>query len=193
MTGPLGLFVKMTEGKMTDRRIIHGVLVAVFDRGTLIIGPSCAGKSELALELISRGHHLVADDAVSIFRRGDGLIGEAPKLTAGVLEIKGLGLIDVATIFGENAVRTNTMIDLCVDLGPGPNEKDLDLLSENRTVKELLGVSVPLVRFDVSTRPANPIMIETAVRMLEHPSANVARRVAAEHDSSIIHSSPIPQ
>ncbi len=76
---------------------------------------------------------------------------------------------------------------------PEREEDRFDLLSDVRSDEKILGVPVPLVRLDVSKRPASPIIIETAVRMLDHASAVVARRVAAEHDSSIIHSTPIPQ
>ncbi len=94
----------MIEKKSVDRRIIHGVLMAVFDRGTLIRGASGTGKSELALELIARGHRLVADDAVRIDRRGNELYGEAPELTWGVLAINGLGLVDVAAVLGDGSI-----------------------------------------------------------------------------------------
>ena len=183
----------MTEGKITDRRIIHGVLVAVLNRGTLICGASGTGKSELALELISRGHRLVADDAVCIFRRGKDLFGEAPELTAGILQIEALGFVDVEKVFGPRSLQVDTKIEVCIDLLSDPTGTDCDPLSASRSIKEFLGVAVPLVRLNVSRRWAEPVIVETAVRMLEHPSANVARRVAADHDSSIIHSSPIPQ
>jgi HPr kinase/phosphorylase len=183
----------MTEENNGDRRIIHGVLMAVLNRGTLILGGSGTGKSELALELIARGHRLVADDAVRINRRGDVLYGEAPKLTAGVLAIDGLGLVDVIEIFGPAAIQAETKIDLCIDLELNKEASFPDLLSEDRPVKEILGIPVPLVRLDVSRRPANPVIIETAVKMLDHSSADVARRLIREHDSSLIQSSLIPR
>jgi len=183
----------MTEEKSVDRRIIHGVLMAVFDRGTLIRGASGTGKSELGLELIARGHRLVADDAVRIIRRGDVLYGEAPESTVGLLALDELGLVDVAAVFGETALQAEIKIDLFIDLMPEREVDPLDLLSDACRVEKFLGVRVPLVKLDTSKRPASPIIIETAVRMLEHPSASVARRLAMEHNSSIIHSSPIPQ
>ena len=183
----------MTDEKSVDRRIIHGVLMAVFNRGALIRGASGTGKSELALELISRGHRLVADDAVRISRRGDGLFGKAPELTAGVLGLDPLGLVNVAAVFGEEALQMEVKIDLCIDLTRENKEDHPDLLFDVRPVEEFLGVQVSLVRLDVARRPASPVIIETAVKMLDHPSTSVAGRLAAEHDSSIIHSSSIPQ
>src|SRR5688572_5817973 len=173
----------MIEKESVDRRIIHGVLMAVFDRGTLIRGASGTGKSELALELIARGHRLVADDAVRIDRRGNELYGEAPELTVGVLAINGLGLVDVAAVLGAEALQAEAKIDICIDLMPELGEDRFDLLSDVRSDEKILGIPVPLVRLDVSKRPAGPIIIETAVRMLDHSSAVVARRVATEHDS----------
>jgi HPr kinase/phosphorylase len=183
----------MTDEKSVDRRIIHGVLMAVFSRGALIRGASGTGKSELALELISRGHRLVADDAVRITRRGDELFGGAPELTAGMLGLDALGLVSVADVFGEEALQTEVKVDLCIDLTRESKEGYPDLLSDIRPVEEFFGVQVPLVRLDVTRRPASPVIIETAVKMLDHPSTRVARRLAAKHDSSIIRSSSIPQ
>ena len=183
----------MTEEKSVDRRTIHGVLLAVFNRGSLIRGASGTGKSELTLELISRGHRLVADDAVRISRRGNELFGGAPELTGGVLAVGPLGLVSVAGVFGEEALQTEVKIDICIDLTREDKEDHPDLLSGVRPVEEFLGVQVPLVRLDITRRPASSVIVETAVKMLDHPSANVARRLAAEHDSSMIHSSSIPQ
>lgn len=183
----------MTEEERGDRRIIHGVLMAVLDRGTLILGGSGTGKSELALELISRGHRLVADDAVQISRRGESVYGEAPELTAGILAIDGLGLVDVAEIFGPAALQAETKIDLCIDLKPDPEPGFSDLLSDECPAHNILGVPVPLVALDVSRRPANPLIVETAVRMLDHSSAEVARRLVREHDSSLSQASPVPR
>ena len=167
--------------------------MAVFARGTLIRGTSGTGKSELALELIARGHRLVADDAVRIDRRGDQLFGDAPEVTAGVLAVSGLGLIDVPAVFGREAVQAEAMIELCIDLVSNTGPDEPDPLSDDRPVVELLDVPVPLVRLDVSKRPPGPVIIETAVKMLDHPSADTARLLAAKHDLSLIDPSPIRQ
>ena len=182
----------MTDETGDDRRIVHGVLTAVFGRGTLIRGVSGAGKSVVALTLVSRGHRFVADDTVRICRRDDALYGASPELTTGVLAVDELGLVDIAAVFGKGALQAEARIDICVEMSRGLEPEHPDILSAFRPVMHILGVSVPVVRLDVSKQPANPVMIETAVRMLEHPSADLARHLSAEHDSSIIQPFPIP-
>src|SRR5687767_7156875 len=93
---------------------IHGVLVRVLGTGVLLAGESGIGKSECALDLVTKGHSLVADDVVRIVFDGDSLIGTAPELTFELLEIRGLGIINVRELFGEKAVIPSCSIDLCV-------------------------------------------------------------------------------
>lgn len=98
--------------------VLHGVFVELFDVGVLITGPSGVGKSELALELLSRGHRLVADDAVICrLGPGDGLIGECPELLKGFLEVRGLGVVNVERIYGQHSVVGARAMELVIELG----------------------------------------------------------------------------
>ena len=165
--------------------------MSVFGRGILIRGDSGTGKSELALELISRGHQLVADDTVRIGRRGDKLYGEPPSLTSGVIALNGLGLVYVAAVFGEEALLPGSNIDLCIDLTPAPSRSDHAL--GMRASVDILGVEVPQIELDVSKVRPGPVVIETAVRLLDRPSALAGSIIAAEHDDLLIRTPPIPQ
>ena len=103
---------------------VHGGLMNVFGRGVLIIGGSGMGKSELALELINRGHSLVADDRVDIIRIKDKIIGQSPDLLKGMLEIRGIGIIDVTTMFGTHAYLEKQNIDFVVELEQWDSQKE---------------------------------------------------------------------
>ena len=105
------------ESELAPRTTMHGVLVDIYGIGILIIGESGIGKSETAVELIKRGHRLVADDAVEIKQSTEGvLIGTAPKLIRHFLEVRGLGVIDVRTIFGAGSIRNDIKIEMVIEL-----------------------------------------------------------------------------
>ena len=95
---------------------LHGVLVRVLETGILLIGESGIGKSECALDLVTKGHPLVADDVVEVFVDSESLVGRAPSLTFELLEIRGLGIINVRELFGAEAICSESRIDLCVEL-----------------------------------------------------------------------------
>ena len=137
---------------------IHGVLVDIFGEGVLITGESGIGKSEAALELIKRGHRLVSDDVVDIRRMGEEtLIGSAPELTKHMLELRGIGVIDVKTLFGVSAVRDTTNIDLVIRLEEWDKDKDYDRFGMEDKHVEYLGVKV--VCHDIPIRPGRNLAI----------------------------------
>ena len=137
---------------------IHGVLVDIFGEGVLITGESGIGKSEAALELIKRGHRLVSDDVVDIRRMGEEtLIGSAPELTKHMLELRGIGVIDVKTLFGVSAVRDTTNIDLVVRLEDWDKDKDYDRFGMEDKHVEFLGVKV--VCHDIPIRPGRNLAV----------------------------------
>src|SRR5829696_6861107 len=90
---------------------LHAVLVRIFDTGVLLVGESGIGKSECALELITRGHRFIADDAVEVYALNDRLLGKAPRLTNHLLEIRGLGIINVPEVFGDTAIFEESSVD----------------------------------------------------------------------------------
>lgn len=149
---------------------LHGVLVRVFDVGVLLLGESGIGKSECALDLITRGHQLIADDAVEIFSKGNKLVAKAPELTRHLLEIRGLGIINVSDIFGDEAVGVESEIELCVELrksiAPAPLE---NVVSDY----QVAGISMP--RFVLPVSPGRDLatLVETAVRLYRNGNDTV--------------------
>jgi HPr kinase/phosphorylase len=151
---------------------LHAVLVRVFDTGVLLIGDSGTGKSECALELVTRGHRLSADDAVEIYAREDSLIGKAPAITRNLLEVRGLGIINVRELFGEGAVCSESRIDLCIELRRSVEDAPLE---NEPPVLTIAGIVVPKYFLPASSGNNLATLVETAVRM--HCSA-AGRRTA---------------
>ena len=120
--------IRWLNVKLAPMISIHGVLVDVFGEGVLIMGESGIGKSEAALELIKRGHRLVSDDVVEIRRvSGETIIGSAPDITRHFIELRGIGIIDVKTLFGVESVKDTQAIDMVIKLEEWDREKEYDL------------------------------------------------------------------
>ena len=143
---------------------IHGVLVEVFGIGVVILGDSGVGKSEAALELIERGHRLVADDAVDIrCVAGNILLGAgANKALGHHMEIRGLGIINVTHLFGVGAIRDSKQIQLIVELELWDSNKQYDRIGAEDRTRDILGVSIPYLQVPVKPGRNVPIIIETA-------------------------------
>lgn len=159
----LGQLSSFLDSKLAVRESIHGVLVDVYGLGVLIQGSSGIGKSETALELIKRGHRLIADDRVDVYKQDDlTLIGEPPKILEHLIEIRGIGIIDVMNLFGASAVRGSMQVQLAVYLEAWEKDKKYDRLgSENATV-EIGDVAIPQIRIPVKTGRNVAIIIEVA-------------------------------
>ena len=159
----LGQLSSFLDSKLAVRESVHGVLVDVYGLGVLIQGSSGIGKSETALELIKRGHRLIADDRVDVYKQDDlTLIGEPPKILEHLIEIRGIGIIDVMNLFGASAVRGSMQVQLVVYLEAWENDKKYDRLgSENATV-EIGDVAIPQIRIPVKTGRNVAIIIEVA-------------------------------
>ena len=127
----------------------HGVLLDVYGEGVLIMGDSGIGKSETAIELIKRGHRLVADDAVELRRIGNSLIGSAPELIRDYLEVRGVGVIDIQKIFGMGAVQESTQLDLVIKFEEWTDGYVYDRLGLDDDYMQILDVSVPCVTIPV--------------------------------------------
>ena len=165
---------------------IHGVLVDVFGEGVLIMGESGIGKSEAALELIKRGHRLVSDDVVEISRVSDiTLVGTAPDITRHFIELRGIGIIDVKTLFGVESVKDTPSIDLVIKLEEWDKEKEYDRLGLEEEYIEFLGNKV--VCHSLPIRPGRnlAIIVETAAvnhrqkKMVYNAAQELYRRVQA--------------
>lgn len=142
---------------------IHGVLVGVYGEGVLITGESGIGKSEAALELIKRGHRLVSDDVVEIRKVSDEtLVGSAPDITRHFIELRGIGIIDVKTLFGVEAVKNTQAIDMVINLEDWDKDKEYDRLGLEDHYTEFLGNKI--VCHNIPIRPGRnlAIIVESA-------------------------------
>lgn len=147
-----------------EHKVIHGVLVEVYGIGILLRGSSGIGKSETALELIERGHRLVADDTVDVrCVNGNSLMGQGQnKLISHHMEIRGLGIIDVAQLYGVGAIRMKKEIQLVVEISAWDQEKIYDRVGIDTKTTDLLGVKVPYLEIPVKPGRNLPIIIEAA-------------------------------
>ena len=141
----------------------HGVLVEVYGQGLLLIGDSGIGKSEAAVELLKRGHRLIADDAVEIRKISEtSLIGTAPELVRNYVELRGIGIINVAQLFGMGAVRESNEINLVVNIVPWNNQQVYDRLGLEEQYMELLGVKVPMNTIPITPGRNLAVILEVA-------------------------------
>lgn len=159
----LGQLSSFLDSKLAVRESIHGVLVDVYGLGVLIQGSSGIGKSETALELIKRGHRLIADDRVDVYKQDDlTLIGEPPKILEHLIEIRGIGIIDVMNLFGASAVRGSMQVQLAVYLEAWEKDKNYDRLGSENVTVEIGDVAIPQIRIPVKTGRNVAIIIEVA-------------------------------
>ena len=155
--------IRWLNVKLAPMISIHGVLVDVFGEGVLIMGESGIGKSEAALERIKRGHRLVSDDVVEIRRVSDEtIIGSAPDITRHFIELRGIGIIDVKTLFGVESVKDTQAIDMVIKLEEWDREKEYDRLGMEDQYTEFLGNKV--VCHSIPIRPGRnlAIIVESA-------------------------------
>ena len=148
--------------KLAPQITRHGVLMNINGQGVLLLGDSGIGKSETAIELLKRGHRLVADDAVDIRRISTSLYGTAPELIRHYIEIRGVGVIDVQQLFGMGAVQFDTEIDLVVQLEQWQDGKFYDRLGLGEETYEILGVKLPYMIVPVRPGRNLAIIVETA-------------------------------
>ncbi len=141
----------------------HGVLMEVYGEGLLIIGESGMGKSETAIELLKRGHRLIADDAVEIRKISDNtLVGTAPELIRNYVELRGIGIVDVAKLFGVGAVKAENEVNLVVNVVPWGQQKDYDRLGLDDQYMDILGIQVPMNTIPVTPGRNLAVILEVA-------------------------------
>ena len=176
------------DDALAVREVMHGVLMDILGLGVLIIGDSGIGKSECALDLIVRGHRLVADDTVEVRRRGEtGVIGTCPELTRHHMEVRGLGVINIRDLFGVASTRTSKRIELVVRLERWDPEREYDRLGLEENVFELFSVKIPLIRMPVAPGRNLAILVEVAARnqLLRSRGLNAARDLAARLEQQL--------
>ena len=169
------------EDSFVARELVHGVLLDILGLGVLIAGESGIGKSECALDLIVRGHRLVADDTVDVRRRAETiLIGTCPELTRHHMEIRGLGVINIQDLFGIAATRTSKRIELVVQLERWEERRDYDRLGLAEEHHHILNLPLPLIRMPVAPGRNLAILVEIAARnqLLRARGHHAARKLA---------------
>ncbi len=158
---------------------IHGVLVDVYGEGVLIMGESGIGKSEAALELIKRGHRLVSDDVVEIRRVSDvTLVGSAPDITRHFIELRGIGIIDVKTLFGVESVKNTQSIDLVIKLEEWDRDKQYDRMGLEEEYTEFLGNRV--VCHSIPIRPGRNLAVIVETAAVNHRQKKMGYNAAKE-------------
>jgi HPr kinase/phosphorylase len=178
-----------------DRTTRHGVFMDILGLGVLLTGESGLGKSELGLELISRGHGLVADDAVDIYRISQtALEGRCPELLMNLLEVRGIGLLDIKSIFGETAVRRKMRLKLIVHLVRKETmERDFERLPYEPLYEEILGIPVRKVVIAVDAGRNLAVLVEAAVRntVLQLRGIDTYQEFVARHQRAMERGDPL--
>lgn len=141
----------------------HGVLVEVYGEGLLLLGESGLGKSEAAIELLKRGHRLIADDAVEIRKISEtSLMGTSPELIRNYVELRGIGIVNVAKLFGMGAVKLENTVDLVVNIVPWNTQQDYDRLGLEEQYMEILGVNIPMNTIPITPGRNLAVILEVA-------------------------------
>jgi HPr kinase/phosphorylase len=172
----------MPKGDGTSETTLHGVLVDVYGIGVLLLGESGTGKSECALDLVTRGHRLVADDVVEVIRESDGIIiGRGPGRIRHHMEVRGLGIINIRDLFGVAAIRYRKRIELVILLEAWRPEEEYDRLGVEEQTHSILGVAISRLRIPVSAGRNIAILVEVAARnhLLKLMGIHAARNFAA--------------
>ena len=159
----MGQLITTLNTELAPRITRHGVLVEVYGEGILILGDSGVGKSETAIELIKRGHRLIADDAVEIRRvSSKSLVGQSPENIRHFIELRGIGIINARRIFGMGAVKLQEKIDMCINLEIWDATKVYDRMGMDSEYTEILGIKVPVMTIPVKPGRNLAIIIEVA-------------------------------
>lgn len=162
-SGLMAALIAYLNVQLAPRITRHGVLVEVYGEGVLLLGDSGIGKSETAVELLKRGHRLIADDAVEIRRvSAKTLVGSAPKNIRHFIELRGIGIVNVMRIFGIGSVKSTEKIDMTIQLEPWDNDKVYDRMGADGQTMDILGIEVPTMTIPVKPGRNLAIIIEVA-------------------------------
>lgn len=172
--------------QIAPRRTRHGVLVEVYGEGILIMGESGVGKSETAIELVKRGHRLVADDAVEIKRVSNiTLVGSAPEIIRHFVELRGIGIIDVKEIFGIGAVKDEESIDMIIHLEQWEEDKNYDRLGMVDEYTNIMGINIPSLTIPVKLGRNLAVIVEVAA--MNNRQKRMGYNAAVELNNRLMH------
>jgi HPr kinase/phosphorylase len=183
----------MLDDSLAERTTLHAVLMDILGLGVVIGGESGIGKSECALDLIVRGHRLVADDTVEVRRRAETiLIGSCPELTRHHMELRGLGVINIKELFGIASTRSSKRVELVVQLERWDSSREYERLGLDEAFQEILGLKVPLIRMPVAPGRNLAILVEVAARnqLLKSRGHHAARLLADRLQETIRRNAP---
>ena len=192
----IGKLTAILEDRLAAREIIHGVLLDILGLGVLIVGESGIGKSECALDLVVRGHRLVAADTVEGRRRAESIVlGACPELTRHHMEVRGLGLINIRDLFGVASTRTSKRVELVVQLDRWDPDREYDRLGLDDDSYDLIGLKVPVIRMPVAPGRNLAILVEVAARnqLLRMRGINAARELVKRHEAGLLTNAAPPQ
>lgn len=183
----ISLVSDFLQKALAPQTTIHAVLLGMYGLGVLIKGSSGIGKSECALDLITRGHQLVSDDVVIVKKIGDCLEGSSPELTFEHIEIRGLGIINIRDLFGVSAISKQKNIDLCIELKNWDDVDQIERLGIETQEEKIFGISIPKFVLPVSPGRNLSTLVEIAVRihLLRMKGYDAAQRLIEEHTKQI--------
>lgn len=179
----IGIVSNFLQEALAPQMMLHGVLLGMYGLGVFLQGESGIGKSECALDLITRGHHLISDDVVWVKKIGDKLEGSSPELTSEHLEIRGLGIINIRDLFGVSAIGKEKRIDLCIELKRWEELGEIERLGLETQEDEIFGVKIPKFVLPVSSGRNVSTLVETAVRvhLLRTTGYDAAQKLIEKH------------
>jgi HPr kinase/phosphorylase len=178
--------------QLAPRITRHGVLIEVYGEGLLILGDSGVGKSETAIELVKRGHRLIADDAVEIKRvSAKRLVGEAPEIIRHYVELRGIGIVDVRRLFGMGAVKNSEGIDLVINLEPWVQGKMYDRLGLDSQTMNILGIEIPSITIPV--KPGRNLAIILEIAAMNNRQKKMGYNTAEEFNKKLMEQMGIEQ
>ncbi len=185
------LLAAMTSGlsvALAERITLHGVLVEVYGEGILILGDSGIGKSETAIELVKRGHRLIADDAVEIKKvSAITLVGSAPPLIKHYIELRGIGIVDVRRIFGMGSVKESEKIDLVINFEIWDQTKQYDRFGLDTQYNEILGINIPSIT--VPVKPGRNLAVIIEIAAMNNRQKKMGFNTAEEFEKRLIENS----
>lgn len=178
---------KFLQEVLAPRVTVHGVLMELYGVGTLIIGASGIGKSECALDLITRGHRLISDDSVVVKNLGGKLEGSAPEITEEHLEIRGLGILNIRDLFGISAIGKSKMIELLIEFKQWNEIDEIERLGLEINEEEFFGVKINKFCLPVTVGRNLSTLVETAVRvyLMNISGVNAARNLIEKHSAML--------
>ncbi|MBQ9839235.1 MAG: HPr(Ser) kinase/phosphatase [Oscillospiraceae bacterium] len=175
----ISAIITYLKAELAPRISRHGVLMEVYGEGLLLIGESGMGKSEAAVELVKRGHRLIADDAVEIHKISEkSLMGTAPELIRNYIELRGIGIINVANLFGMGAVKQQNEVDLVVEIVPWNTQQVYDRVGLEQQYIEILGVNIP--KYTIPITPGRNLAVILEVAAMNNRQRKMGYNAAQE-------------